>query len=132
GVGTPVDLVEAVARGVDMFDCVMPTRSGRHGQAFTWQGKLNLKNAVHASDPAPLDPEARALPHAPGQEYSRAYLHHLVRCGEYLAAMVLSWNNIAFYQDLMGQMRAAIAAGTFQDFRNDVRRRYGLGPSDLA
>ncbi|MBI1385661.1 MAG: tRNA guanosine(34) transglycosylase Tgt [Rhizobiales bacterium] len=122
GVGTPVDLVEAVARGVDMFDCVMPTRSGRHGQAFTWAGRLNLKNAAHMDDPAPLDPES-ACPAA--RNYSRAYLHHLVRCGEYLAAMLLSWNNIAFYQELMAAMRLAIAEDRFEELRRDVRRRYG-------
>ena len=108
GVGTPLDIVEAVARGVDMFDCVMPTRSGRHGQAFTWAGKLNLKNATHAGDPAPLDPDS-ACPAA--RDYSRAYLHHLVKAGEYLAPMLLTWANVAFYQDLMRAVRAAIHEG---------------------
>jgi len=110
GVGTPIDLIESVARGIDMFDCVMPTRSGRHGQAFTWSGKLNLRNAAHSDDPAPLDPLSRC---AAARDYSRAYLHHLVKAEEYLAAMLLSWANIAFYQELMAAMRAAIAQGRF-------------------
>jgi len=110
GVGTPIDLIEAVARGVDMFDCVLPTRSGRHGQAFTWAGKLNLRNAIHSDDPAPLD-AASQCPAA--RDYSRAYLHHLVKAEEYLAAMLLSWANVAFYQELMAAMRKAIAEGRF-------------------
>jgi queuine tRNA-ribosyltransferase len=105
GVGTPADLIEAVARGIDMFDCVLPTRSGRHGQAFTWSGKVNLRNARHAEDPRPLDPQS----HCPAaRDYSRAYLHHLVKCGEYLGATLLSWANTWFYQELMAAMRAAI------------------------
>jgi queuine tRNA-ribosyltransferase len=114
GVGTPSDLIEAVARGIDMFDCVMPTRSGRHGQVFTWNGRVNIKNARHADDPRPLDP-ASACPAATG--YSRAYLHHLIRSGEYLGAMLLSWINTWFYQQLMRAMRDHIEAGTFDDFR---------------
>ncbi|MGI9480583.1 MAG: tRNA guanosine(34) transglycosylase Tgt [Hyphomicrobiaceae bacterium] len=114
GVGTPADLIEAVARGVDMFDCVMPTRSGRHGQAFTWNGRVNLKNARHAEDARPLDPLS-ACPAA--TDYSRAYLHHLIRSGEYLGAMLLSWSNTWFYQELMQAMRDAIEAGTFEQFR---------------
>ncbi len=110
GVGTPIDLIEAVARGIDMFDCVLPTRSGRHGQAFTWAGKVNLRNARFADDPAPLD-AASACPAA--RDYSRAYLHHLVKSEEYLGAMLLSWANIAFYQELMQAMRAAIGEGRF-------------------
>ena len=120
GVGTPVDLIESVARGIDMFDCVMPTRSGRHGQAFTWSGRVNLKNARHAEDPAPLDPES-ACPAA--RDYSRAYLHHLHRSGEYLGAMLLSWANTWFYQELMQAMRAAIAEGRFEEFRQRYRDR---------
>ena len=116
GVGTPSDLIEAVARGIDMFDCVMPTRSGRHGQAFTWNGRVNLKNARHADDPRPLDPES-ACPAA--TDYSRAYLHHLMRSGEYLGAMLLSWVNTWFYQELMAAMRRHIEAGTFDDFRRE-------------
>jgi queuine tRNA-ribosyltransferase len=110
GVGTPLDLIESVARGADMFDCVLPTRSGRHGQAFTWAGKVNLKNARHADDPAPLDPSS-SCPAA--RDYSRAYLHHLVKSEEYLGAMLLSWANVAFYQELMAAMRAAIAERRF-------------------
>lgn len=120
GVGTPVDLVEAVARGIDMFDCVMPTRNGRHGLAYTWDGKVNLRNARHADDPAPLD-AASACPAA--RDYSRAYLHHLVKSGEYLGSMLLSWANTAFYQDLMAAMRDAIAAGRFADWAAETKRR---------
>ena len=120
GVGTPVDLIEAVARGIDMFDCVLPTRSGRHGQAFTWAGKVNLRNAVHAEDNSPLDP-ASNCPAA--RDYSRAYLHHLVKSGEYLGAMLLSWANTAFYQELMQAMRAAIAAGRFAAWARETKER---------
>jgi queuine tRNA-ribosyltransferase len=110
GVGTPLDLIDSVARGADMFDCVIPTRSGRHGLAFTWSGKVNLRNARHAEDASPLDP-ASTCPAA--RDYSRAYLHHLVKSGEFLGAMLLSWANIAFYQQLMDAMRAAIAEDRF-------------------
>jgi len=113
GVGTPSDLIGAVARGIDMFDCVMPTRSGRHGQAFTWAGKVNLRNAKHADDPRPLDLKS-ACPAA--RDYSRAYLHHLHRSGEYLAAMLTSWSNTCFYQELMAAMRVAISEGKFSEF----------------
>ena len=125
GVGTPLDIVEAVARGVDMFDCVMPTRSGRHGQAFTWAGKLNLKNATHAGDPAPLDPDS-ACPAA--RDYSRAYLHHLVKAGEYLAPMLLTWANVAFYQDLMRAVRAAIHERRLDDLRARLAQAYPKAP----
>jgi queuine tRNA-ribosyltransferase len=121
GVGTPLDIVEAVARGVDMFDCVMPTRSGRHGQAFTWTGKVNLRNAAHADNAAPLDPDS-ACPAA--RDYSRAYLHHLVKAGEYLAPMLLSWANVAFYQDLMRAIRVAITEGELDALRARVRAVY--------
>src|SRR5471032_3105190 len=113
GVGTPEDLLEAVARGIDMFDCVMPTRNGRHGVAFTRFGQINLRNARHADDPRPLD---EACPWLSTRTYARAYLHHLVKSGETLGAMLLSEINIAYYQQLMQGMRAAIAAGTFADF----------------
>ncbi len=106
GVGTPLDLIQSVARGIDMFDCVLPTRNGRHGLAYTWSGRINLKNACHAEDPAPLDP-ASTCPAA--RDYSRAYLHHLVKSGELLGSMLLSWANTAFYQELMAAMRRAIA-----------------------
>lgn len=124
GVGKPLDLVEAVARGVDMFDCVLPTRSGRHGQAWSDAGPVNLKNARFADDDTPLN-EAINCPAS--RDYSKAYIHHLIRCGEYLGSMLLSWHNVAYYQSLMMRMRAAIAAGTFEDFRRDFRA--GLGDS---
>ncbi|MEO1694975.1 MAG: tRNA guanosine(34) transglycosylase Tgt [Pseudomonadota bacterium] len=113
GVGTPKDLIAAVGRGVDMFDCVHPTRSGRHGMAFTWAGRMNLKNAKFAEDMRPID-EASACPAT--RDYARAYIHHLIRANEYLGAMLLTWVNTWFYQDLMAAMRAAIAADTFADF----------------
>ncbi len=123
GVGTPNDMLAAIARGIDMFDCVMPTRSGRHCQAFTWGGKLNLRNARFAEDPSPLDAESAC----PAASYSRAYLHHLVRAEETLGAMLLSWANVHFYQELMGRAGTAIEAGTFAEFTADVRRRYAGG-----
>ncbi len=121
GVGTPSDIVAAVARGIDMFDCVMPTRSGRHGQAFTWEGKLNMRNAAFAEDARPLD-EASGC--AAARDYSRAYLHHLVKAGEILAAMLLSWANIQFYQELMAETRKAIAEGRFEDFARRIAALY--------
>ncbi len=121
GVGTPLDIIEAVARGVDMFDCVMPTRSGRHGQAFTWQGKINLRNAGFAEDPDPIDPASLCPAH---KDYSKAYIHHLFKAREYLAPMLVSWANTAFYQDLMKEIRSSIASGTFNELRERVRRAY--------
>jgi queuine tRNA-ribosyltransferase len=121
GVGTPADIVGAVERGIDMFDCVMPTRSGRHGQAFTWTGKLNMRNAAHIEDPRPLD-ETSACPAA--RDYSRAYIHHLIRAGEYLAPMILSWANIAFYQELMATIRQSIREGNFETLAARVREAY--------
>ena len=120
GVGKPVDLVEAVARGVDMFDCVLPTRSGRHGQAWTLNGAVNLRNARFAEDDTPLDP-ASACPAS--SAYSKAYLHHLVRSEEILGQVLLSWHNIAMFQSLMAAMRDAIAAGGFTAFRRDFHAR---------
>jgi len=120
GVGTPQDMLAAIARGIDMFDCVMPTRSGRHCQAFTWRGRLNLRNAKYADDPAPLDAESAC----PAATYSRAYLHHLVKSGETLGAMLLSWANVQFYQELMARTREAIERGDFAAFAEDVNRRY--------
>jgi queuine tRNA-ribosyltransferase len=120
GVGTPEDLIEAVARGVDMFDCVLPTRNGRHGLAFTWNGRVNLRNAKHAEDNAPLDPES-TCPAA--RDYSRAYLHHLVKSGELLGAMLLSWVNTVFYQQLMAAMRAAIRERRFAAWAADTKAR---------
>jgi queuine tRNA-ribosyltransferase len=124
GVGTPEDIVEAVARGVDMFDCVMPTRNGRHGVAFTRYGPVNLKNARHADDPRPLDADAG------DRGYSRAYLHHLVKANEMLGAILLSQTNICYYQVLMQGIRAAIAAGTFEDFRRSTLEGWHRG--DIA
>lgn len=118
GVGTPDDLVEGVRRGIDMFDCVMPTRAGRHGLAYTRFGKINLRNARHADDPRPLDPES-ACQATSG--YSRAYLHHLVKSGEILGMMLLTWNNLAYYQQLMAQLRGAIAAGTLDDVVRTIK-----------
>ncbi len=113
GVGTPDDLLKAVARGVDMFDCVMPTRAGRHGLAFTRYGKINLKNARHADDPRPLD-EMSSCPAT--TQYSRAYLHHLVRCNEALGGMLLTWNNLAYYQDLMAGARESIERNEYKNY----------------
>jgi queuine tRNA-ribosyltransferase len=118
GVGKPIDLVESVARGVDMFDCVLPTRSGRHGQAWSDRGPLNLKNARFAEDLSPLD---ETLNCPASRDYSRAYLHHLVKAGELLAQVLLSWHNIAYYQNLMARMRSAIAAGAMSDFAASFR-----------
>lgn len=124
GVGKPDDLVGAVERGVDMFDCVLPTRSGRNGQAFTWGGPVNLRNAHHAEDTGPLDARCTCPVCA---KYSRAYLHHLHRSGEMLGAMLLSEHNIAFYQQLMAAMRVAIAEQRFAAFAADFRRDYLRG-----
>jgi queuine tRNA-ribosyltransferase len=124
GVGTPADLLEAVARGIDMFDCVLPTRNGRHGLAFARFGPMNLKNARHAQDPRPID-EASACPSA--RDFSRAYLHHLARANEMLGAILLTTINLAYYQDLMVGMRAAIAEGTFADFCASARESWARG-----
>ncbi len=121
GVGKPDDLVGAVMRGVDMFDCVLPTRSGRNGQAFTWAGPLNLRNARHAEDPAPLDERCRC---DACTNYSRAYLHHLTKSGEILGAMLLTEHNLTFYQALMAAMREAIGAGRFAAFAARFRTGY--------
>jgi len=122
GVGKPADIVGAVARGVDMFDCVAPTRSGRHGQAWTRAGAINIKNAKYADDPEPLDPSS-ACPAS--RDYSKAYLHHLFRAGEYLGPMLLTWHNLHYYQELMAGMRAAIAAGGFSGFVAQFRAETG-------
>jgi queuine tRNA-ribosyltransferase len=114
GVGTPRDILEAVARGIDMFDCVMPTRNGRHGMAFTRFGAINLANARHAADPRPLDEQSV---HPAARTYSRAYLHHLVKANELLGQVLLSTINIAYYQALMRGMREAIASSEFEAFR---------------
>ncbi len=124
GVGTPDDLIEAIARGIDMFDCVMPTRAGRHGTAYTRFGRFNLRNARFAEDKRPLD-EASPCPAA--NAYSRAYLHHLVRADEMLGQMLLSWNNIAYYLALMAAAREAIRAGRYADFLAATRAGWARG-----
>ena len=121
GVGKPDDLVGAVERGVDMFDCVLPSRSGRNGQAFTWNGPMNLRNARFAEDTDPLDNRCTC---DTCNTYSRAYLHHLVKSQEILGAMLMTEHNIAFYQQLMQAMRDAIGEGRFATFAKDFRRDY--------
>ena len=127
GVGTPHDLLEAVARGIDMFDCVLPTRNGRHGMAFTRYGAVNLANARHASDARPLDDQSA---HSTARSYTRAYLHHLIRANEMLGAVLLSKINLTYYQELMAGMRAAIAAGRFADFKAETMAGWERG--DIA
>ena len=126
GVGTPEDLMASVARGIDMFDCVMPTRSGRHCQAFTWGGRLNLRNARYAEDSTPLDLESAC----PAAQYERAYLHHLVRSGEALGAMLLTYANVQFYQELMVRAREAIERGRFASFAENLTHRYRNAPAE--
>ncbi|MCF6284864.1 MAG: tRNA-guanine transglycosylase, partial [Candidatus Hydrogenedentes bacterium] len=121
GVGKPIDLVESVARGVDMFDCVIPTRSGRHGQVWTDTGPYNIKRAEFAEDMSPLDANIDC---PASRDYSKAYIHHLIRSGELLGAMLLSWHNIAYFQNLMARMRAAILGGTFTSFAHDFRHNW--------
>ena len=121
GVGKPIDLVEAVARGIDMFDCVLPPRSGRHGQAWTWDGPINLRNAKFAEDLSPVD---ERIDCPASREFSRAYLHHLIRSGEYLGSMVLSWHNTAFFQALMAEIRLSIAENRFKTFRKEMFERW--------
>ena len=113
GVGTPSDILGAVNRGIDMFDCVLPTRSGRTGLAFTWNGKINLKNSKYQNDQSPLDPlcEIRNL-----KQYSKSYLNHLVKTNEIMASMLISLHNINFYQQFMGEIRKSIRSGTFTTF----------------
>src|ERR1700716_999557 len=127
GVGTPEDLLQAVGPGLDRLTCVMPTRNGRHGMAFTRFGQINLRNARHADDPRPLDEES-AWPAA--RTCARAYLHHLVKSGETLGAMLLSEINIAYYQSLMQGIRTAISQGNFADFRDKTRANWAKG--DIA
>jgi len=124
GVGKPDDIVGAVSRGIDMFDCVLPTRSGRNGQAFTRAGTLNLRNARHGEDPAPLDPECRC---PACSKFSRAYLHHVVKANEIIASMLLTWHNLTYYQDLMSGLRAAIAAGALESFAQDCAQNWSAG-----
>ncbi len=122
GVGKPDDIVGAVVRGIDMFDCVLPTRSGRNGQAFTWDGPLNLKNARHADDNMPIDAACRC---PACRQFSRAYLHHVVKAGEIIASMLVTWHNLTFYQDLMARLRAAIAGSETKVFAASFQSRYG-------
>jgi queuine tRNA-ribosyltransferase len=124
GVGKPDDIVGAVARGIDMMDCVLPSRSGRTGQVFTRHGVLNIKNARHADDPRPLD-ENCGCPACTG--YSRAYLHHVFRSHEIISSMLLTWHNLRYYQDLMAGMRAAIAAGTFTQWQAEFHAAREIG-----
>ncbi|MCB1357548.1 MAG: tRNA guanosine(34) transglycosylase Tgt, partial [Maritimibacter sp.] len=124
GVGKPDDILGAVKRGVDMMDCVLPSRSGRTGQAWTRRGQLNIKNARHADDPRPLD-AACTCPAC--SNYSRAYLHHVFRSGEIISSMLLTWHNLHYYQELMAGMREAIAAGTFADFEADFHAQRAAG-----
>lgn len=127
GVGKPDDIVGAVKRGVDMFDCVLPSRSGRTGQAFTRRGVVNLKNARHADDPRPLD-EKCTCPACRG--YSRAYLHHVFRAGEMISGMLLTWHNLHYYQELMAEMRAAIAEGRFEEWEEGFHAARAEGDID--
>ncbi len=124
GVGTPDDLLESVARGVDMFDCVMPTRAGRHGTAYTRYGKINLRNSRHAEDYRPLDEQSDC---PATRDYSRAYLHHLVKSNEALGGMLLTWNNLSYYQDLMSGMRIAIEEAEFDQFRQSTKEIWERG-----
>lgn len=127
GVGKPDDIVGAVARGIDMMDCVLPSRSGRTGQVFTRMGVLNIKNARHADDPRPLD-ENCGCPAC--QNYSRAYLHHVFRSQEMISSMLLTWHNLRYYQDIMAGMREAIAAGTFTQWQADFHAGRAQGDID--
>ncbi len=129
GVGKPDDIAGAVLRGIDMFDCVLPTRSGRNGQAFTRNGPLNLRNARHAEDTAPLDPACRC---PACRQFSRAYLHHVVKANEIIASMLLSWHNLAYYQDLMADLRAAIAEGTLAACAEKVFTAYARSAESSA
>jgi queuine tRNA-ribosyltransferase len=127
GVGTPENLLDAVGRGIDMFDCVLPTRNGRHGLAFTRFGPVSLKNARHADDPRPLDAES-ACPAT--RDYSRAYLHHLVKANEMLGAVLLTMVNLSYYQELLAGMRAAVVARRFEEFCKETRAGWAQG--DIA
>ncbi|GAA4223804.1 queuine tRNA-ribosyltransferase [Sagittula marina] len=128
GVGKPADIVGAVARGIDMMDCVLPSRSGRTGQAWTRRGQVNLRNARHADDPRPLD-EHCSCPCC--QSYSRAYLHHVTRSKEMIAGTLLTWHNLHYYQELMAGMRAAISEGRFASFQTDFEAEFGSGDIEL-
>lgn len=126
GVGKPDDIVGAVKRGVDMMDCVLPSRSGRTGQVFTRRGVVNIKNARHADDPRPLDETVDS----PARNYSRAYLHHVFRSNEMIAGMLLTWHNLRYFQEIMGEMRAAIAAGRFDAWEDQFHTMRAMGDID--
>lgn len=128
GVGTPDDILQSIARGVDMFDCVMPTRAGRHGQVFTRFGKLNLKNSRHKEDHQPID-ETSGCPAS--RDYSRAYLHHLLKCDESLGGMLMTWNNLHYYQQLMQGARDAIEQGTYADYVVQTKDGWEKGDLEL-
>jgi len=121
GVGKPIDILESVLRGVDMFDCVLPTRAGRHGQAWTWDGPINIKNAKFIEDLTPLE---SSIDCEASNNYSKAYLNHLFKCNEILGQVLLSWHNIAFYQDMMSKIRAHIGNGSLNEFANEMRARW--------
>jgi queuine tRNA-ribosyltransferase len=127
GVGTPDDILQAVARGIDMFDCVMPTRAGRHGLAYTRNGRVILRNARHAEDHRPLDPDSSA---PAARDYSRAYLHHLVKANEILGMMLLTQANVAYYQELMAGLRKAIAEQRLSDFIGETRESWARGEAE--
>ncbi|MFT4321314.1 tRNA guanosine(34) transglycosylase Tgt [Bartonella bacilliformis] len=129
GVGTPDDILKSVARGIDMFDCVMPTRAGRHGLAFTRFGRINLRNARYAEDLRPLDPQS---PCPAARDYSCAYLHHLIKSGESLGGMLLTWNNLSYYQQLMQGIRDAIEAGCYADFCAETTSAWMQGDKILT
>jgi queuine tRNA-ribosyltransferase len=121
GVGTPSDILNTIGRGMDMFDCVLPTRNGRHGLAFTRFGPINLKNARHADDPRPLDPQSRC---PAARDFSRAYLHHLFKANETLGGTLLSIVNLFYYQDLTAGAREAIARRRFADYRAEIEEQW--------
>lgn len=121
GVGKPIDILESVARGIDMFDCVLPTRAGRHGQAWTWDGPINIKNAQFIEDLTPLDANINC---EASQNYSKAYLNHLFKCNEILGQTLLSWHNIAFYQDMMSKIRMHIQNGDFEEFYKETSLKW--------
>ena len=127
GVGKPGDIVGAVARGIDMFDCVLPTRSGRNGQAFTWSGTLNLRNARHAEDAKPLDADCRC---PACRQFSRAYLHHVVKSGEIISSMLLTWHNLTFYQSLIAEIQLAILEQRWEGFVREFQTHYLLSTAD--
>ena len=124
GVGKPSDIVGAVKRGIDMMDCVLPSRSGRTGQAFTHRGVVNIKNARHQNDPRPLDPSCQC---PACKNYSRAYLHHVFKSQEIISSMLLTWHNLHYYQDLMERMRNAILNNSFAEFELEFHKNLSLG-----